>query len=111
MDEKFSKTELQDIFLAGVKVKHFIDSIAAGKGQDWMDRYLSGTTFVHGNLFGNNWTTGNKIHLVPGGFDTRTVVHELAHVYDNHFSISGFNNSWVDQNAVLGGGYADAMYY
>jgi hypothetical protein len=92
--------------MAAITLRRFVNIIISGKGQGWMDKFMSGTTFVHDNLFGNNYVTGDTVHLADN-FDSRWVTHELAYVYDNRSAQDMGNNV---EALWFGGGNADLMH-
>ena len=106
----FSYDEVNAIYNAGNRIQGFVDNLANGKGLTWMNRYLGGAQFVHGNFFGSSYELGGVVHLAdwwttdPDGPEY-LVTHELGHLWDDR---SGPKNpdspaSW------FGGGAADEL--
>jgi RHS repeat-associated protein len=105
----FSMKELKTIYQAGVTIETYVDHLTGGKGSEWMDKYLGGTTFVHGTVsfFGNPYTTGNTVHMYEN-MSAYWITHELGHIYDNNAARLDYGSR---VEAIWdGGGPADKMY-
>lgn len=109
--------ELQGIFVTGNNIKHSVDEITNGKGQEWMDKYMSGVNIsigsgdrgssIPGNISLPNWWEGGD------KFDKYYLAHELAHTWDlktGHLGMIGavngpgdFLNEYItEDNGILG---------
>jgi hypothetical protein len=107
INEKWSLSALKMIFVAGWNIENYVDGFTGNKGLAWMNKFMGGATFVHGDMLGNNYVTGDTVHLADG-VTSRWIVHELAHVYDNR---SAANVGVPFEALWFGGGNSDAMFY
>ena len=122
----WSSSELDTICQAVLAIQTYINDLGKS-GMNWIKTYLS-ARFVHGNLFGNHFVTGNTIHFIAGSnFDKYTVVHEFGHVMDNYIgntrqpgtmsvTIGGGIKEEIPNTAfydatIFGGGAADDLFY
>ena len=97
----FSMNELKTIYRAGANILAYVDRLTNGKGSMWMNKYLGGTTFDHGLLFGHPFTTGSAIHMYKD-MSASWITHELGHVWDNRTSSDG-------NGIMTGGGASDYL--
>lgn len=76
--------ELQTMFVTGNRIKNYVDNITNGKGQQWMDKYLSGITFAHDFTLPNNQSYPAGTPFVPKG------------------GITYLNGDWTDPSKNVG---------
>jgi len=102
----FTLAELQAIYQAGSQILSYVNGITGGKSTAWMNKYLGGTRFVHGEFprTHHSFVTGTTVRVTPAwqGGNWTHIVHELGHVYDDNSG--GF--FWA---AIFGGGNADRL--
>jgi hypothetical protein len=84
----FTLKELETIYQAGLKILSYVNDITGDRGLLWMNKYLGGINFVHGEFPGthNSFVTGTTVRVTPGwqGEYWTHIVHELGHVYDDN---------------------------
>lgn len=123
--------ELQTIFVTGNRIKNYIDNLTNGKGQQWMDAYLSGTNIVHSpgylpqnqNLTLPGWIPRsggtNTVNLFPGWLNQdgggRWLVHEMGHIWDMNTAwgvgVTGAHGGVADDlNTAVGGNIANSIF-
>ena len=114
----FNETHLAVLLMAAQDLTAFAEAQAPGSGQSWMRRWLSPVHFHLGGL--PQWVTtrlaGHEMSVVFPRHDIwlsadfltlsnprHHIVHELAHVLDNHLSTRAL------PAAIFGGGPADRL--
>ena len=103
----FTLDELRLICQAGTKIRSRVNEITDGRGSAWMNGYLGGTTFKHGEFpfTHHSYVRGTTVLLRPAWQQNRDwthIVHELGHVYDDN--TGGF--CWA---VICGSGNADRL--
>lgn len=111
LDGEWTKEELQPIFKAAWSLQNSIEDTTGESGQTWMKENIGTITFHHQTVF----NTLLKSHFVlPGGniylyhkhsnttFTPEDILHEIAHVLDNHQSAS-------EMSTFTGGGPSEQM--
>ncbi|NOH04083.1 MAG: hypothetical protein HND47_19995 [Chloroflexi bacterium] len=114
LEGNWTLEELQTIYQTGRDIEAYVDGLTGGKGQEWMNAYLGGTTITHWSSKGAmalpDWLVGtNTIYLGRQNFDSQIFAHELGHIWDINTSsygpcVCGVVGGVADElNAVIGG--------
>jgi hypothetical protein len=98
----WSVEQLMVLADAGKSIREYVNQSTGKDGNLWIKSYTGSAVFHPGNQSRSFVFPSHDIYLV-GGEDKYTVIHELAHVLDNHFS------SGSVPATILGGGAADEM--
>ena len=89
----WSTDELDTLYNTGTAIQSYVDGVTNGKGGKWMDSYMSDVVFDHSPVV--NWglteagingmvpTAQPLILLSDSGMNKQSIVHELAHTWDN----------------------------
>jgi len=96
----WSLGQLQLIYDTGLDIENYVDNLTGGKGQAWMNAYMSGINLALTSGRGSSIPWNIKL---PGSFDKQYFAHELAHQWDlnsGHLGVKFYGFSNLD---LLGG--------